>query len=395
MLSILVSFLILFVGGVIVGKIVEKLYLPKLIGMIAFGCLANVYLKIIDPVAIEFGGILKNLALVIVLLIAGLGIRKKQIKKVGRAAVLLSLIPVSVEGFTVMFLSIKILGLPTIQAGILGFIIAAVSPAVLVPAMVDLIKRGLGEKKAIPQMLLTGASADDSVAIAMFTSFMGMYFGTSGGILNNLIAIPISTVVGVAVGILVAVIAGEISKKIKSEIFQTILVGGLAIGMRMVETAYHLKYFNSLLGIMVIGYVITNYYEWLGNNIMDGLGKAWSVGAVFLFTLVGTAINPSLVGNIFYIGSMIVFISLTVRSIGVLIALVGTDLNLKERLFCVIAYLPKATVQSAKAGIPLQMGVVGGELIQAMAILSVIITAPIGAIGIRLSASKLLEKKYD
>jgi len=392
MLNVLFSFLLLFVGGVAAGKLVEKIYLPKLMGMIAFGCLANVYLKIIDPVALEFGGILKNLALVVVLLIAGLGIRKKQIKKVGRPAILLSLIPVSVEGLTVMFLSMKILGLPMIQAGILGFIIAAVSPAVLVPAMVDLIKRGLGEKKAIPQMLLTGASADDSVAIAMFTTFMGMYLGNSSGILKNLITIPISTIVGILIGILAAITVGEISKKIKSEIFQTILVGGIAVGMRIVETTYHLRYFNSLLGVMVIGYVITNYYEWLGNNIMDGLGKAWSIGAVFLFTLVGTAIDPSLVGNIFYIGSMIVFISLIVRSTGVLIALIGTDLNMKERLFCVIAYLPKATVQSAKAGIPLQMGVVGGELIQAMAILSVIITAPVGAIGIRLSAHKLLKK---
>ncbi len=119
--------------------------------------------------------------------------------------------------------------------------------------------------------------------------------------------------------------------------------------MRIIETIYNLRYFNSLLGIMVVGYVITNYYQWLRNNIMDGLGKVWSIGAVFLFTLVGTAINPSLVGNIFYIGSMIVFISLMVRSTGVLIALIGTDLNLKERLFCVIAYLPKVTVQSAKA----------------------------------------------
>jgi hypothetical protein len=166
----------------------------------------------------------------------------------------------------------------------------------------------------------------------------------------------------------------------------------VAVGMRIIEAAYHLICFNSLLGIMVIGYVITNYYERLGNNIMDGLGKAWSVGAVFLFTLVGTAIDPSLIGNIFCIGSMIVFISLIGRSRGVLIALIGTDLNMKERLFCVIAYLPKSTVQSAKAGIPLQMVIIGGELIQAMAILSVIITAPIGAIGIRLSADKLLEK---
>lgn len=392
MLNILVSFLILFVGGIITGKLIEKLYLPKLMGMIAFGCLANVYLKIIDPLALEFGGILKNLALVIVLLIAGLGIKKEQIKKVGRPAILLSIIPVSIEGLMVMFLSMKILKLPMIQAGILGFIIAAVSPAILVPAMVDLIKKGLGKKKAIPQMLLTGASADDSVAIAMFTSFMGMYLGTSSSIIKNLITIPISIIIGIIVGILIAVIAGEVSKKIKSKFFQTILVGGMAIGIRIIETLYHLKYFNSLLGIMVIGYVITNYYQWLGNNIMDGLGKAWSVGSIFLFTLVGTAIDPSLIGNIFYVGSIIIFISLVVRSIGVLIALIGTNLNIKERLFCVIAYLPKATVQSAKAGIPIQMGVVGGELIQAMAILSVIITAPIGAIGIKLSANKLLKK---
>ena len=390
MLNILVSFLILFVGGIIMGKLIEKLYLPKLMGMIAFGCLANVYLKIIDPLALEFGGILKNLALVIVLLIAGLGIKKEQIKKVGRPAILLSLIPVSIEGLMVMFLSMRILKLPMIQAGILGFIIAAVSPAILVPAMVDLIKKGLGKKKAIPQMLLTGASADDSVAIAMFTSFMGMYLGTSSGIIKNLIAIPISTIIGIIVGTLIAIIVGEVSKKIKSKFFQTVLVGGMAIGIRIIETSYHLKYFNSLLGIMVIGYVITNYYQWLGNNIMDGLGKVWSVGSIFLFTLVGTAIDPSLIGNIFYVGTIIIFISLVVRSIGVLIALIGTNLNIKERIFCVIAYLPKATVQSAKAGIPIQMGVVGGELIQAMAILSVIITAPIGAIGIKLSADKLL-----
>jgi len=390
--NILISFLILFIGGIIMGKLIEKLYLPKLMGMIAFGCLANVYLKIIDPLALEFGGILKNLALVIVLLIAGLGIKKEQIKKVGRPAILLSLIPVSIEGLMVMFLSMRILKLPIIQAGILGFIIAAVSPAILVPAMVDLIKKGLGKKKAIPQMLLTGASADDSVAIAMFTSFMGMYLGTSSGIIKNLITIPISIIIGIIVGILIAIIAGEVSKKIKSKFFQTVLVGGMAIGIRIIETLYHLKYFNSLLGIMVIGYVITNYYQWLGNNIMDGLGKAWSVGSIFLFTLVGTAIDPSLIGNIFYVGSIIIFISLVVRSIGVLIALIGTNLNIKERLFCVIAYLPKATVQSAKAGIPIQMGVVGGELIQAMAILSVIITAPLGAIGIKLSADKLLKK---
>lgn len=393
-MSIILSFAILLIGGYLSGEIADRLQLPKLIGMIIFGCVANVYLGWIDPQAIEIGKFLKNMALVIVLLIGGFGIKKEQIKKVGRPAVLLSAIPATLEGFTVALLAMKLLGFTFIQGGILGFIIAAVSPAVLVPAMVDLIQRRLGERKAIPQMLLTGASADDSIAIALFTTFIGLYFG-HGSVGRNLINVPIAIVLGLGTGILMAILAGKIVRTVKSSKLKGIIVASLAISMRLVESHYHLAIFNSLIGVMAMGFVMTNYFEDVAAEIIAELKKAWIIGAIFLFTLVGTAINPKLAGDLFMTGLGIVSASLFVRSIGVLISLIGTNLNAKERMFCVIAYLPKATVQSAKAGIPLQMGVVGGEIIQALSIIAVLITAPIGAIGIKLSAHRFLEEYIE
>lgn len=393
-MEIVLSYVILIVGGFLAGEIADKVKLPKLIGMIIFGCVANVYMHWIDPRAIEMGKTLKNVALVIVLLIGGFGIKKEQIKKVGRPAILLSVIPASLEGFTIAFLAMKLLGFTFIQGGILGFIIAAVSPAVLVPAMVDLIHRRLGEDKAIPQMLLTGASADDSVAIALFTTFIGLYFGR-GSIGRNLINIPISIGFGIVVGLVLAIILGEISKRMKSNILRVFIIVTVAISMRLVEEHYHLAVFNSLIAVMTMGYILTNYYYCMADGILKELKKMWIIGAILLFTLVGTAINPSLAGHLFMIGLGIISISLFIRSIGVLISLIGTNLTAKERIFCVIAYLPKATVQSAKAGIPLHMGVAGGEIIQALSIIAVLVTAPIGAIGIKLNAERCLAKYVE
>lgn len=393
-MKILLSFVILYVGGYYSGKLVRKIHLPPLMGMIAFGCIANVYLGVIDPEAMEIGKYLKNIALVIVLLIGGLGIKFDQIKKVGRPAVLLSVIPAFLEGMTIAFISMKVFGFSFIQGGILGFIIAAVSPAVLVPAMVDLITRRMGEKKAIPQMLLTGASADDSIAIALFTSFLSFYFG-KGNIAGNLIKVPIAVITGILVGTLFGFVCGEISKLIKNRWIGSLLIAFTAISMRLTEEHFHLETFNSLLGVMTLGFVIANFFPHILIELTDHLKRAWAFGAIFLFTLVGGAINPKLIGSVFLTGTFVIFISLFVRSLGVLISLIGTNLNAKERAFCVIAYLPKATVQSAKAGIPLQMGVAGGELIQALSILAVVITAPIGAIGIKLTADRFLEKHEE
>lgn len=393
-MKILLSFVILYIGGFYSGKLVKKIHLPPLMGMILFGCIANVYLKIIDPNAIEIGKYLKNIALVIVLLIGGLGIKVDQIRRVGRPAIFLSIIPAFMEGMTIAFVATKVFGLSFIQGGILGFIIAAVSPAVLVPAMVDLISRRVGEKKAIPQMLLTGASADDSIAIALFTSFLSLYFG-SGNMVTNIIKVPIAAISGILIGTFLGFLCGKIADIINNKWISSVFIAVVAIGMRLTEEHFHLSTFNSLLGVMTLGFVITNYYKHLAFDLTADLRKMWGVGAIFLFTLVGAAINPSLIGSVFWVGTLVIFSSLIVRSIGVLISLIGTDLNPKERAFCVIAYLPKATVQSAKAGIPLQMGVADGALIQALSILAVVITAPIGAIGIKLTADRFLEKVED
>ncbi|ADO84280.1 cation:proton antiporter [Ilyobacter polytropus] len=388
----LLSLAILLIGGHYAGKIAEKMKLPKLMGMIIFGCIVGpAYLNQIDSLTLHMSKELKSIALVTVLITGGLGISTEQLKKMGRPALLLSFIPAGLEGFAVAFAAMKLFGFTFIQGGILGFIISAVSPAVLIPSMVDLISRGIGQRKAIPQMMLAGGSADDSIAIALFTTFMSLYLGSSSGIASNLLLVPVSIVLGVFSGIAAALLLKFLCKITKNPITHCFLVLATGVGMRVLEELKILK-INSLIGVMVMGFVISNYCEEeLGTSLKQTLGKVWQVGQIYLFTLVGTAINPTLIGNLLIPGTLAIMSALVIRSIGTWISLIGTDLTYKERLFCVIAYLPKATVQSAKAGVPLQMGVVGGELIQAVSILSVLITAPIGAIGIKLTAIPLLE----
>ncbi|WP_320047548.1 cation:proton antiporter [uncultured Ilyobacter sp.] len=388
----LLSLSLLLIGGHYAGKIAEKMKLPKLIGMIIFGCIAGpAYLNQIDSLTLHMSKELKSIALVTVLIRGGLGISTEQLKKMGRPALLLSFIPAGLEGFAVAFAAMKLFGFTFIQGGILGFIISAVSPAVLIPSMVGLINRGIGQRKAIPQMMLAGGSADDSIAIALFSTFMSLYLGSSAGIASNLLLVPLSIVLGVISGIAAALLLKFLCKTTKNPLIHCFLVLTTGVAMRVLEELKILK-INSLIGVMVMGFVISNYCEKeLGTSLKETLGKVWQVGQIYLFTLVGTAINPTLIGNLIIPGTLAIMSALVIRSIGTWISLLGTDLTYRERLFCVIAYLPKATVQSAKAGVPLQMGVVGGELIQAVSILSVLITAPIGAIGIKLTAIPLLE----
>jgi len=395
-MKIVFSMLLLLVGGHLTGRLVEKVKLPKLLGMIIFGCIIGpAYLGILDNYTLVIGKDLKNIALVTVLITGGLGISIDQLKKMGRPALFLSIIPAGLEGFAVAFAAVKVFGFTFIQGGILGFIISAVSPAVLIPSMVDLIKRGLGRKKAIPQMLLAGGSADDSIAIAMFTTFIGLYFGSESSLGANLAMVPISIGLGILSGVAAAYILKPLCRLIKNPIAQSALVLGVGVGMRVLEER-HIFNFNSLIGVMVMGFMIHNFADSkLGEDLSKNLGKAWQVGQIYLFTLVGAAIDPNLIGELFVPGTVIILSALAIRSVGTWISLLGTELTYGERLFCVIAYLPKATVQSAKAGVPLNMGVAGGEIIQAVAILSVLLTAPLGAIGIKLTAEPLLGEKEE
>lgn len=397
---IVLSLLIIGILANYSGLIAEKLKLPSLIGMMIVGMLIGPsYLNLVPQGTLEISSTIKDVALVTVLFIGGLGISLEQIKQIGRPAVLLSVVPATLEGFVIAFLSMKFLGFTFIQGSILGFIIAAVSPAVLIPSMISLIDRKVGQDKAIPQMLLVGASADDTIAITLFTTFLGVYLqnqkGESISIVSQLISIPISIFASILVAFILFKISEFALKKVKNDYIKVVVVFIISLIMRYVEKTTHTQYFNSLLAVMIYGFFIRNYMKESAQFILDKMNNIWKYGKLYLFSFVGMAINPTLVGEYIYVGLFMLTISLSFRSVGVLLALTGTNLNLKERIFCVIAYLPKATVQSAKSSIPFQMGVAGGEIMQAIAILSVLVTAPLGAIGIKLTSDKLLNRKED
>lgn len=397
---IVLSLLIIGILANYSGLIAEKLKLPSLIGMMIIGMLIGPsYLNLVPQGTLEISSTIKDVALVTVLFIGGLDISLDQIKQIGRPAVLLSVVPATLEGFVIAFLSMKFLGFTFIQGAILGFIIAAVSPAVLIPSMISLIDRKVGQDKAIPQMLLVGASADDTIAITLFTTFLGVYLqnqkGESISIVSQLISIPISIFASILVAFLLFKISEFALRKVKNDYIKVVVVFIISLMMRYAEKTTHTQYLNSLLAVMIYGFFIRNYMKESAQFILDKMNNIWKYGKLYLFSFVGMAINPTLVGEYIYVGLFMLTISLSFRSVGVLLALTGTNLNLKERIFCVIAYLPKATVQSAKSSIPLQMGVAGGEIMQAIAILSVLVTAPLGAIGIKLTSDKLLNRKED
>lgn len=397
---IVLSLLIIGILANYSGLIAEKLKLPSLIGMMIVGMLIGPsYLNLVPQGTLEISSTIKDVALVTVLFIGGLGISLDQIKQIGRPAVLLSVVPATLEGFVIAFLSMKFLGFTFIQGAILGFIIAAVSPAVLIPSMISLIDRKVGQDKAIPQMLLVGASADDTIAITLFTTFLGVYLqnqkGESISIVSQLISIPISIFASILVAFLLFKISEFALRKVKNDYIKVVVVFIISLMMRYAEKTTHTQYLNSLLAVMIYGFFIRNYMKESAQFILDKMNNVWKYGKLYLFSFVGMAINPTLVGEYIYVGLFMLTISLSFRSVGVLLALTGTNLNLKERIFCVIAYLPKATVQSAKSSIPLQMGVAGGEIMQAIAILSVLVTAPLGAIGIKLTSDKLLNTKEE
>ncbi len=398
-MKIILSLIFIACIAYIAGFIAEKIKLPSLIGMMIAGMfLGPSFLNLIPSQTLEISYIIKDTALVIILLIGGLGINVSQIKQIGRPAILLSIVPATFEGFTIAIICTKVLGFSFVQGAILGFIIAAVSPAILVPSMTELINRKIGEKKAIPQMLLVGASADDTVSITLFTTFLTIYLqdvnnvSSNNSLLYQILLIPIAIFISIAVALVLFKLTNIVLNKANNIYIKIFIILCVSLGMRYFENFTHTRYFNSLLAVMIYGFLIKNFNKdediLVIKSKIDGI---WKYGKLYLFSFVGMAINPFLVGKYFYSGLIILTISLIIRGIGVIISLMKTNLTPKEKIFCVIAYIPKATVQSAKASIPLQMGVAGGEIMQAIAILSVLITAPIGAIGIKLFNKKLLD----
>lgn len=389
-----ISFAIIIILGLLANKIFTKLKLPGLLGMLIVGILLGPYaFDILHKEILIISGDLRKIALIVILLRAGLGVKKETLKKIGIPAIKLSFIPGIFEGFTLIFITMKIFNFSFEQAGILAFIISAVSPAVVVPSMLSLIDKGKGEKKAIPTLILAGASIDDVFAITIYSTFLGMYNAKNANILKQLLNIPISIALGISIGIIIGFIMTYIFKHyhIRDTKKTLILLSTAIIFNSLEEPLEKIVPIATLLGVMTIGFILLEKYPNVANRLSSKLNKVWVLAEIILFVLVGAEVNIFVAMDSGLIGILVITIGLIGRSIGVIISLIGTNLNFKERLFCIISYTPKATVQAAIGAVPLTMGVKGGELILAIAVLSIIITAPLGAIGIKFAGERYLE----
>lgn len=379
--------------GLAFNRAFEKIRLPGLLGMLLLGVAMGPYgFNLISQEVLTISSDLRKIALIIILLRAGLGLDKDALNKVGIPAIKMSCIPGIFEGLTIMLVATYLLNISRVEAGILGFIIAAVSPAVIVPSMLELIQRKVGEDKGIPTLILAGASVDDVFAITLFTAFLGLYGGGNVNLFRQVLNIPISIVLGIALGVLVGFLMVFLFKKYRMrDTKKVLIVLGSAIVLNSIEEFLEgWVPIASLLGVMTIGFILLEKYPLVAKRISNKFNKIWVFAQLLLFVLVGAEVNIYVAIDSGLIGLIIIAIGLIARSIGVLISVAGTNLNRKERLFCVISYVPKATVQAAIGAVPLAMGVASGEIILAIAVLSILITAPLGAIGIRATSDKWL-----
>jgi len=390
------SIALIILLGLLAKTIFEKFKLPGLLGMLFLGVTVGPYgFNILDDTLLLISSDLRKLALIIILLRAGLGISRGNLNKVGKTAIKMSFIPGIIEGITIMLTSTLLFDLSIIEGGILGFIVAAVSPAVVVPSMLDYIDQKIGTEKSIPTLILASASVDDVFAITIYTAFLGLYLGSTGNIGVQLLNIPISIVLGIGVGIILGLILVEYFKRrhIRDTKKVLIILGIAILFTSLEEVLFDIVPIASLLGVMTIGFIILEKREIVAKRLALKFNKIWVLAEILLFVLIGSQVNIQVAFESGLKGLLLIIIGLSARTLGVFIALLGSQLNKKERLFCAIAYIPKATVQAAIGAVPLSLGVASGELILAIAVLAIIITAPLGLIGIRVGSKYLLEKE--
>lgn len=377
--------------ALLLNALLEKIKLPGLLGMLFIGMVMGPNaLDLMNPTLMEVSMELRKFALIVILLRAGLGLRKKELNRVGKSAIKMSIIPGIFEGFTILALAYYIMDFTIYEAGILGFVIAAVSPAVVVPQMLDLKGKGFGKDKEVPTLVLAGASLDDVFAITIFSAFLSLYLNESVNLFYQFLEIPVSIIIGVflgcAIGIIFMIMYQRLHIRDTKKVFILLAV---SIIFNYLEELF---WINSLLGIMAIGFILLEYRPKVANRLAAKMNKIWVFAEIILFVLIGAQVDFTVALKTGAIGFLIIAIGLIARSLGVTLSLWKSELNNKERLFCVFSYLPKATVQAAIGAIPLSMGVAHGEEILAIAVLSILITAPIGAIAIRKSAPKLLTR---
>ena len=374
--------------------------IPELVGILFLGIILGPYaLNLLDPSLIRISGQLTTASLIVILLRAGFELSKDKLTQVGRPALLLSFVPAIFEAVAIMFLSKYFLHFTLLQGGILGAVLGAVSPAVVVPLMIRFIDERRGTKKGIPTLILAGSSIDDVFVIVIYSILIGIYTGGKVNIAWELAGIPIAIILGIVVGILVGLVLYKLFDRFNPRATKRVLII-LSIAVLLVQVEHLVKEwvpFASLLAVMAIGYIILEKRSKYAHELSVKLSKLWILAEIILFTMVGTQVNIQVAWKMGLIGALIIFLALISRSDGTWLSLVGTNLNTKEKFFIVISYIPKATVQAAIGGAPLiamkatGMDTMPGEIILAMAVLSIILTAPLGAWGIIWYGHKVLE----
>ena len=387
--TMLLSISLILIIGMSLGHICQKLKLPSLIGMLITGMILGPYvLNLLDPNILAISADLRKIALIIILTRAGLGLDLSALRKLGRPAILMCFVPATFELLGVLLLAPTLLDLSPLESLILGSVLAAVSPAVVVPRMVKLMDEGY---KGIPDLILAGASVDDVYVIVLFSTFIGMAQGQGANIIS-FVNIPISIILGILIGLLLGFLLSYFFKNIHIRDTSKVLII-LSISLLLVvleDTLTTSITFSSLISIMFIGVGLKRNREIVAKRLSIKYGKLWIGAEVFLFVLVGATVNINYLTHVGFKALLLILLALIFRMFGVFICLLKTKLNKKEKLFAMIAYTPKATVQAAIGGIPLSLGLSCGDIILTVAVLAIVLTAPLGAFAIDLSYRKLL-----
>lgn len=390
----LMSIALMFLTGMALGGIFKKLRLPPLIGMIITGILLGPsVLNLIDGSVLGISADLRKIALIIILMRAGLSLDIDDLKKAGRPALLMCFVPASFEILGAVILAPPLLGVTRLEAAVIGAVIGAVSPAVVVPRMIRIMNEGYGTAKRIPQLILAGASADDVYVIVLFTSFTALLAGNSSGILDY-IQIPTSVILGIIMGAVCGILLNIFFRRIHMrDSAKAIIILSICFLFTAAETALENSvHVSGLIAVMALGMTIYKLYPVLALRLSSKYNKLWVGAELMLFVLVGAAVEPARAADYGISAVLLILGALIFRMAGVFTALIGTDLTMRERLFCMAAYSPKATVQAAIGAIPLSMGLPCGELVLTVSVLAILITAPLGAALTDNLYKRLLEK---
>lgn len=393
----LLSLALIFVVGLALGKIFTSLRLPSLIGMLFTGIVLGPYvLNVLDPTILNISTELRQIALIIILTRAGLNLEIDDLKKVGRPAILMCCIPACFEIIGMILLAPIFLGVTVLEAAIMGCVVAAVSPAVIVPRMLKLMENGYGRDQSIPQMIMAAGSVDDVFVIVLFAATTSLAQGEAVTVMS-FVVIPTSIILGLLAGILVGWLLSLLFTKIHMRDTEKVLIL-LAVSFFFVTAEKWFTGiigFSGLLGVMALGATLQYKKHVVAKRLSEKFSRLWTCAEILLFVLVGATVNISYALQAGVAAIVLILCVLIFRILGVFICLIGTNLNKKERMFSAIAYMPKATVQAAIGGLPLSMGLACGDIVLTVAVLAILITAPLGAKFIDMSYEKLLQPSVE